>query len=690
MCISLRDAVCCFGFVLLLAVPGADAGLSQDWFLFRARSNMEIRNYSAAIEAYRKVLEDAPHHQEALRGLGQAFEANGQTDEAIAAYDRYLARYDDDPEIAFRQANVLGWSRYAYRRGDAIRYFRMGLARKDDPAQRRKLARLLAEDKATLDEALVEYRVLLKRDSNDRTLASEYRKLLLWDERHLEEAIEVHRALVEARPSDRELSLLFTRLLARHPRYLGEAADRYAKLVETSPGNRALRLEFARVLARDPRRSREAAQQLRLATNGRWNHETRLMYADLLAARAEDRDEALEHYAVLVKQSPKNTAVRLKYARLLGAEKVTNDQAIAQYEQVLRQDAENATAHAGLARAYAWSGDSDRALHHEGLAVRYGAKEASLRQLADDLGTGREPRSGGGVELIAQPGSTFSLFGLRFPLAGRTELSPFVTGSASLGFESYFGDTGAARSGAFVSIGTQFRIDRTEALELDLGYQTVRGGVEGLRGRLEWTHQGEWLRLRPRFERQPRQDSFHALVGNEGSGAVSSNLLAARLERVEEKTRMWLDPQVGFIAGRGAAANLLVALDGAAEREIVRWTQWALGIGWDSRISHFGSDASALSRGGYFSPALHVVQTPILTVRSAEAERYSFELIAGPSVQYQLTHDDVGEFLPGGQARLATHYRITRELEASAGAAFMRMGSAYVRFDLGGQLSYVF
>ena len=157
--------------LLLLWAAPAHAGLAEEWYLYRARANMGIRNYAAAIEAFRKVLEDKPRHREALRGLATAYEKNGQTDEAIATYDRYLEHYKDDPGIAFRQAANLGWSRYAYRRKDAIRYYRMGLAHEDDFAQRRKLARLLAQDKADLDEALVEYRRLVKAKPSDRQLA---------------------------------------------------------------------------------------------------------------------------------------------------------------------------------------------------------------------------------------------------------------------------------------------------------------------------------------------------------------------------------------------------------------------------------------------------------------------------------------------------------------------------------------
>src|SRR5438128_3200918 len=121
--------------VLLTTAP-ARADVGEQWYLLRARANMQIKNYKADIEAYRKALDKDPKSREALKGLAVASEANGQTDEAIAAYDRYLAGYQDDPEAAFKQAHVLEWSRYKYRHDDAIRYYRIGLTHRDDPKER--------------------------------------------------------------------------------------------------------------------------------------------------------------------------------------------------------------------------------------------------------------------------------------------------------------------------------------------------------------------------------------------------------------------------------------------------------------------------------------------------------------------------------------------------------------------------
>lgn len=143
---------------------------TESWYLARGRANMEIENYKAAIEAFEKVVEHDPVHREALRTLGIAYERQGLKDKSIETFDRYLARYDDDPEIAFKQAQALEWSRYAsYREKDMLKYYRMGLKRKDDPAMRLKYASHLAGHKETAPEAISQYeRILTSQPRNSQ------------------------------------------------------------------------------------------------------------------------------------------------------------------------------------------------------------------------------------------------------------------------------------------------------------------------------------------------------------------------------------------------------------------------------------------------------------------------------------------------------------------------------------------
>ena len=141
-----------------LAQAGALKEGTEKWYLERGKSNMEIGNYKAAIEAYQKATQLNPDNREAMKQLGLAYEKQGLVTDAIKQFDRYLGRFKDDADIAFKQADYLGWSRYAYRREDAIKYYRMGLAVREDDERRHKLAQLLGRERKQLDEAIAQYR----------------------------------------------------------------------------------------------------------------------------------------------------------------------------------------------------------------------------------------------------------------------------------------------------------------------------------------------------------------------------------------------------------------------------------------------------------------------------------------------------------------------------------------------------
>ena len=164
--------------VIVLDQRAGAEDYTESWYLSRGRANMEIENYKAAIEAYEKVVERNPNHREAMRSLGLAYEKQGLKDKAIETFDRYLAKYDDDPEIAFDQAQALEWSRYAYREKDMLKYYRMGLARKDDSTMRLKYATHLARHKETSQEAIVQYDKVIDRQPRNpeahRGLAKAY------------------------------------------------------------------------------------------------------------------------------------------------------------------------------------------------------------------------------------------------------------------------------------------------------------------------------------------------------------------------------------------------------------------------------------------------------------------------------------------------------------------------------------
>src|SRR5262245_35279231 len=202
--IALIAAIALFLPGVSLAQADKDKGKAGDekWYLERGRTNMEIGNYKAAIEAYQKAAKLDPNNREAMKQLGIAYEKQGLTTEAIKQYDRYRERFKDEADIAFKQGDYLGWSRFAYRREDAIKYYKMGLAVREDDERRHKLAQLLARDRKQLDEAIQQYRLLLKSKPNNAEWRGEYRKLLVWDDKYLKEAIQEYRQLAAQKKGD--------------------------------------------------------------------------------------------------------------------------------------------------------------------------------------------------------------------------------------------------------------------------------------------------------------------------------------------------------------------------------------------------------------------------------------------------------------------------------------------------------
>jgi tetratricopeptide (TPR) repeat protein len=155
-------------------------GFSESWYMSRGRANMKIGNYKAAIEAFEKVVGIDPDNREAMRSLGLAYEGQGLRDRAVEQFDRYLEKNDDDPEIAFKQAEFLDSPRYFYRRKDVQKYYRMGLRRKDDLNMRLNYARFLGRRKETSGEAIGEFEKVLAKEPRNAAAHRGLAKAFAW------------------------------------------------------------------------------------------------------------------------------------------------------------------------------------------------------------------------------------------------------------------------------------------------------------------------------------------------------------------------------------------------------------------------------------------------------------------------------------------------------------------------------
>jgi len=374
-------------------VPELEEG-TEKWYLERGRTNMEIGNYKAAIEAYQKAATLDPDNREAMKQLGVAYEKQGLTTEAIKQFDRYLERFQDDPEIAFRQADYLGWSRFDYRRVDAIRYYRMGLERREDAERRHKLAQLLAQDRAQLEEALEQYRALLEAQPENTTWRDEYRKLLLWDERHLQEAVQEQRRLAGKHPKDLDVQHTLAQLLTRENPRSDEALSLYTDLVKRRPEDAALRLEYADLLATRERRS-AAIGEYRIVLAGDPKPATRHKLARLLAQDRAQLDDAIEQYRALLEADPENATWRDEYRKLLLWDEAHLADAVREQRRLAAEQPQDFDVQHTLAKLLARQDSrSDEAVSIYADLLRQRPAEAGLRlEYADLLAGDRERRS---------------------------------------------------------------------------------------------------------------------------------------------------------------------------------------------------------------------------------------------------------------------------------------------------------
>jgi hypothetical protein len=196
-----------------------------------------------------------------------------------------------------------------------------------------------------------------------------------------------------------------------------------------------------------------------------------------------------------------------------------------------------------------------------------------------------------------------------------------------------------------------------------------------------------------RFVREPRTDSIVAAIGSapgaRAAGSISANEFSLSLERRWGVWRVFGAPRVAILSGLGDDVNVEPNATGGIEAALLSTEALGIFASYTVDVEHYGHDSSATNAGGYYSPDIHLVQTPRIAVRYV-AGLARFELTGGPSLQYQALHNGSTGLLPGGDVRTAVTFRPAAHFELSLFAAFLRVGDAYTRYDGGGSLSYVF
>jgi cellulose synthase operon protein C len=670
--------------VAALGFPAPAApGLAESWFLGRARANMAIRNYAAAVEAYRKALAADPRSREASRGVGLALLGNGDVDLAVAELDRHLARFGDDAEVAFEQARLLQWARFAYRRADAARYLRMGLAVRDDPARRRDLARLLARQRDTVPAAIAEYDRLLAASPGDRALRDERLKLLLWDASRRDEAIRELRRQRADDPSDARATRDLARLLAAEAASAGEAVSLYDALLDRGDGDPELLLGRARALSRAGRRA-EAREAYARAIAARPSTEARLERAELLAADPGARAEAAAELRAVLRAEPASRRARLGLARVLSARKETSGAAIAAYEQVLRDTPRDAEAHRGLARAYAWTGDADRALAH---ADQAGGDDVAA--LARELRRGREPAIGGLARVVVQPGAEFQLASIEAGASGASEPTPFTSSAVEVGWREVRGPAGGRSEGADVSGRVEWRPAPGLQLGLAGGWAGARRFGARLEGEARLARAGERGAVSVAIRRTAREDSFRAFAGEEiggvRTGAASETALELAVGRGDGRLRAEARLRAGAVSGAGFSPDFTAGAEGRLDRVLGRTGELALSAGVRAAATHHARELSGLGPAAdpaaprLFSPPLAADLSPRLSLAGKLGADGRLVVDGGPALQ--VVTGSRGAVRAGGDLRISAVGRLGERLRVSADARAERLVEAHVRYE---------
>ena len=697
------------GFVmiitLLLAADAHSSDLKESWYMDRGKANMEIKNFKAAIEAFEKLIEINPDNREAMRLLGLAYEKQGLTDKAIMHYDRYLNRFPDDAEIAFKQARYLEASRYAYRRKDVIKYYRMGLKVQENQENRHRLAKLLAADKINLDEAVQQYRILLKKDPGNPTIREEYRKLLLRDDRYLSEAIQEYEKAVKAQPESFELNHQLAGLYYKDDRFTQKAIEQYQKLTADRPHDVSLRREYAKALAKSDRHFEEANKQFLMVLKQKDDFETNRDYADHLAKRETTHDEALDRYEQLVKKYPNNIDVRMKYAKLLSARFERIDLAIEQYEAVLEMDPKNSSAHQELARVYAWKGDNDQAIYHSKLALKYNSQDTIASSLKADLMKGREPRIFAGLTYLDQSGNDgYDYSGYILNAGAKADLTPFITARMDIGresFQNHVPDVDAT----FFKLGFQYRLDPTRRFDASWTYHRFDDSEDDEENEFNVQysfHEGNFG-IAPGVKRQIKYDSLMSIAGAKDEatgkkiGSARSNSIFCKFLYQTERVQASALPYAGYVSAESTDDNLFFGTDADVRYDFIENEVFSFSTQYKFQIYHYDEDQSGFAfsknepyAGGYFSPQLFLNNVLLLEFDYQFDNEAVLRVGAGPAYQYTDDSSDDETWHLGGEGYVSYRMPLGRSLYLNADGNYSQTSNVYRKYTISAGISYIF
>lgn len=479
------------------------------------------------------------------------------------------------------------------------------------------------------------------------------------------------------------------------------AIEAFEKVVERNPENREAMRSLG--MAYDKQGLKDKAIEQFDRYLARWDDDTEIAFAQAQALEwsryAYREKDMLKYYRMGLKRK-NDPAMRLKYAAHLARRKETSQEAVAQYERVLETQPRNAEAHRGLAKAYAWLGQNDLALHHANLARDYAKREpGDMTALRRDMSKGREPAVEAVLGVLAQPEKPFELYGLRMGSRAKLDATAFTTTHLEVGAE-HFWNASENRSGGYLSLANQLRFNPSNRFDALLEYHDAPRG-DGLAYKFEYVFQGAAFSIRPGVKREFRYDSFAALIGARSSGQlvglVRSTQFYSELAFNLDRVHVMVTPFVGWVTAEQVGTNEQVGLDTKLVLPIWQKDNWEIAGEYLLSLTHYGENQSGFQpsvrepfAGGYFSPQVFVNQIPRLAATYSWDNKDELYLAAGPALQYIDEATQVSVFRVGGDAHAAYTKRVSKPWLFKLMADYTQIASVYMRVQVNGLLVYTF
>jgi tetratricopeptide (TPR) repeat protein len=161
------------------------------------------RLFDQAVEAYQKAIELRPFYAEAHVGLGDARAAKGETDAAIAAYQKALTYNAINPKVYMSLGKIYYAEKGLYY--ESVQAYRRAIELDPQSVEARMGLGEVYEDKGLYKEAVEEYRKVIELD--DKNTGALYNLALVYEKTDPKEAIvqwEKYIALASQLPTEKD------------------------------------------------------------------------------------------------------------------------------------------------------------------------------------------------------------------------------------------------------------------------------------------------------------------------------------------------------------------------------------------------------------------------------------------------------------------------------------------------------